>query len=579
MNQRLFSVLVLLCATIGILANAQDVPFSPCPLLGPRFPISSKLSDSAIMQFGLQNLTTALNDYQLALNGTFGPVSASTSFSIALFSTEETNSTRPFMFEYHHTSESLKVKRLGLPDIDADTIYSVGDLTTMFTTWLFLVEAGEQYWNDPVSKWIPELMDAAQSRQSRISANWNEIKLGDLAAHLGGVGWFNSSYRGLELGSLLTGWIKSTATSPCHPVSASCDQKAFVNSFGRQEPVFAPGTTPILSNAGFIILAYALESITGRSYEDLLQKSILDPLSLLNTSYRNVPITNQTALLGSGQNSSSNMIEAPFNGLSSTVHDISIAMRAILSSTLLPPATTNRWLKPTSHTSNLVNSVGRPWEIYSLTATPISPVIPVYQVRGNIGLYASHIGLVPEYNVGFVILAADTETSPDLNAYADIIATQMIPALEQNAIVSASKSFAGTYVSQSNISLVIAQAQDSRPGLSVSSFTSRDVDVRAVYAELNGIAAENLSFRLYPTNVVRETAQGRKMVFRASFQDMSALADAGTPTCETWRHIDGLQVNGVSLDEFVFELDGDEAVSVEVPAFDEKLEKKGVARD
>lgn len=565
---------MLVLFTAGTRTNAQNIPFSPCPLLGPRFPIPRKLSDSAIINSGLQNLTIALDNYTTTLDGAFGPVPARISFSIALFSTEETNSTHPFMFEYHHTSQLLDKRTRGPLKVDANSIYPVGDLTTLFTTYLFLIEAGEKHWDDPVSKWVPELKHATQSTHSRLSVDWDEVKLGDLAAHLGGIGQWESPKGNAELASLLVGLTNSTDGFTCDTTSTACDRDEFLHYFGRQAPVFTPGTTPILSNAGFIILAYALETITGRSYQELLQTSILEPLNLSSTFYLNAGAPNRTVLPENARSTIINAVEGPFNGFYSTVHDISTAMRAILSSTLLPPATTNRWLKPTSHTSNLVNSVGRPWEIYSLTATPISPVIPVYQVRGNIGLYSSHVGVVPDYNVGFVILAADTETNPDLNAYADIIATEMIPALEQNAIVDASRAFAGTYMSTSNISLVIAQAQDSTPGLAVSHFTASGVDIRAVYAALNNIAPENLSVRLYPTNIVQETGRGRNMAFRASFQDAAALADAGTPTCETWRYIDAFQVNGVSLDEFVFEMEGDEAVGVEVPAVNARLERR-----
>ncbi|KAJ4294194.1 hypothetical protein N0V90_007884 [Kalmusia sp. IMI 367209] len=580
MTRKSLSYLSVFLPLVGKFAFAQDVPFSPCPLLGPRFPIARNLSASTVIQSGFKNLTDALDDYVASLNGTFGPTSSSTSFSIALFSTDSSNSTRPFIYEYHHTSDTLANATAGTTKVDGDSVYRVGDLTTLFTTWLFLTEAGEQHWEDPVSKWVPELVEATQNLDRFSAVNWNEVTLGDLAAHLGGIGHFASSYADPRVASLLEGFSNSTSRSPCQLGSSLCDRKEFLAYFGKHSSVFAPGTTPIFSNAGYIILAFALESITGRSYNELLKSSILEPLNMSSTSYLQPPDINNTVIpanLTSAQWSSANPIEGPYNGLYSNVHDISTGLRAILSSSLISHATTHRWLKPVSHTSNLVNSIGRPWEIYSLTATPISPVIPVYQVRGNVGLYSSHIGLVPDYDVGFVILAADSEVNPDLNAYADIISIAMLPALEQNAIVSASKAFAGTYVSASNTSIVIAQAEDSSPGLSLTSFKSSHKDVRAVYAELNDISPENLSFRLYPTNTAEEKEKGKKMAFRASFQDVTELADAGTPTCDTWRYIDQLQVNGVGLDEFIFEMEGDQAVGVTVPALNATFVKQARA--
>ncbi|KAL1606527.1 hypothetical protein SLS60_003932 [Paraconiothyrium brasiliense] len=571
MTLKAFTSVVLL-SLVTKHVYAQDVPFSPCPLLGPRFPIPTQLSASPIFQSGLKNLTNAFDDYVANLNGTFGPTSSSTSFSVALFSTDDTNSTRPFLYEYHHTAPSLVNGTSGAVEVDADTVYQIGDLTTLFTTWLFLIEAGEQHWNDPVSRWVPELREAAHGTTSSISVDWDDVTLGDLAAHLGGIGQYTPSNGTSEIGSLLDDLMNATIAAPCESTSGSCDRADFLSYFGSRAPVFAAGTTPIFSNAGFIILAYALESITRQPYDSILESSIIRPLNLSRTTYLERSTQNTTRLAKPSQSASLNTIEGPYNGLSSSVHDISTALRAILASTLLPQSTTRRWLKPVSHTSNLVNSVGRPWEIYSLTATPISPVMPIYQVRGNVGLYASHIGLAPDYNTGFVILAADSEGSPDLNAHADIIATELIPALEQSAIVEASKAFAGTYVSDSNMTLVIPQATDSSPGLSVSHFRLGDKDIRAAYAKINDIAPENLSFRLYPTNA---GGDGSRMAFRASFQDVTALADAGTPTCDTWRYIDQFQLHSVSLDEFVFELKDGKAITIKVPAFEDTLSKEG----
>ncbi|KAF2736427.1 beta-lactamase/transpeptidase-like protein [Polyplosphaeria fusca] len=558
-------------------AVAQDVPFSPCPLLGPRFPIPDTLSTSPVIQEGLQNLTDALDQYILAGDGTFGEIFPNTtSFSLMIFSSENVNSTDPFFFEYHYTAPSLRNASSGVKKVDADSVYRVGDLTSMFTVWLFLMEAGETFWDEPVSKWVPELASATQASESISKIQWDKITLGDLAAHLGGVGRYAPLAENPDIAILLKGLSNTTQTSPCEEASSECNRAEFLSYFGRRSPVFASGSTPIFSNAGFLILAYALESITGRAYVDLLNEAILKPLDMSSTTLL-TPTDLSNAVIPSSSNltrwSTPVPVEAPFNGLYSSPRDISTALRSILRSTNLPPAVTRRWLKPLSYTSNRANAVGRPWEIFSLTETPISPVIPVFQVRGNVGYYTSHIGLVPDYNVGFVIMAADSARNPDLNAHADIISVQMIPALEKNAVAQASNVFAGTYTSRSDMSLTIAQAEDSSPGLSVSRLVEGGRDLRAVYAKLAGVEPDNLSFRLYPTDLVEGSAQGKKMVFRASFQDVTALADAGTPTCETWRYIDEFQVGGEPLDRFVFEVNASGAVQVEVAAFGETMLK------
>ncbi|KAF2193111.1 beta-lactamase/transpeptidase-like protein [Zopfia rhizophila CBS 207.26] len=544
----------------------------------PRFPIPASTATSPIIQEGVQNLTDTLNKYVTTANGKYGTAYPNTtSFSIALFSIESTNSSSPFFYEYHHTAPTLKNSTRGVKKVDSNSVYRIGDLTTLFTTWLFLIGAGEEYWLDPVSKWAPEL--SASNSTAIAHTQWDKLTLADLAAHLGGIGSYapTSSFTP-DLSSILKGHNK-TNRSACATGSPTCTKPEFLQYFGQRAPVMGPGTTPIFSNAGFIILAHALETITGKSFASMLNETILEPLGMSSTTLLQ-PLTVDHAVLPSNDEElgwdSPVEIEAAFNGLYSSITDISTSLRAILASQLLSPSTTSRWLKPVSHTSNRANPAGRPWEIYSLTATPISPVIPVYQVRGNVGLYSSHIGLVPDYKVGFVILAADSDSNPDLNAYADIIAEMLIPALEQNAIFAAGQAFSGNY-SSSNSNLVIAEPIDSSPGLSLSSFMHQGIDIRAAYAEALGIEPENLSVRFYPTDLKKEFGDkeegGYRQAFRAVFQDITAPADAGTPTCETWRYVDQLQVNGVGLDGFVFEVRNGEAVGVEVPALGLRLER------
>lgn len=95
----------------------------------------------------------------------------------------------------------------------------------------------------------------------------------------------------------------------------------------------------------------------------------------------------------------------------------------MLSSTLLPSATTRRWLHPGMDTSNLRNGVGRPWEVYRAGSATL-PILDVLTKSGNIGQYASYFGLVPDLGAGFAILAHDSTVADgklDLNVYADIV--------------------------------------------------------------------------------------------------------------------------------------------------------------
>ncbi len=248
----------------------------------------------------------------------------------------------------------------------------------------------------------------------------------------------------------------------------------------------------------------------------------------------------------------------------------------MLNSTFIPSATTRRWLKPIAHTSNLVNAVGRPWTIYSATAdqSPINPVIEVFTSYGSNGKYSSYIGLVPDYNVGFTILAVDELSAPDLNVHADIIAGELLPALEKAAIIQAARNFAGAYNSSTSNSSMTIASPDGLPGLSLTNLTIASTDVRAELAQLNKIDPTALSIRLYPTDL-KENAPGgvTRMAFRAVFQDENAAVDAGTPTCITWMGVDALNIQGLPLDLLIFTLNSEGAVNVEFPALGVSLDR------
>jgi CubicO group peptidase (beta-lactamase class C family) len=58
----------------------------------------------------------------------------------------------------------------------------------------------------------------------------------------------------------------------------------FFDGLTHRPPVYRTATTPVYSNAAFQILAYALEAITGKKFETMLDESILRPLKMSETS-------------------------------------------------------------------------------------------------------------------------------------------------------------------------------------------------------------------------------------------------------------------------------------------------------
>ena len=197
-------------------------------------------------------------------------------------------------------------------------------------------------------------------------------------------------------------------------------------------------------------------------------------------------------------------------------------------------------------------------------------IIPTFTKQGWLGSYSSYIGIVPNSGIGFVLLAADKTGAPDLNAYADIIGSQVLPAAMKASAEEAIKRYAGQFRGAGNDTLVITQ--DDLPGLSIATLTSNGQDVRATIAKANGIKTENLDMRLYPT-IARQGSE--QTAWRAVFQDKAALVDAGTPTCVTWQNVDQLVLGNVALDEFIFDLEKTtgRAAAVEIPALCKKFSR------
>lgn len=165
--------------------------FQPCPLLGPVFPAPTSLSTSPVILAALSDLNTALAQLVETGNSTSGPYPANdTTFSIGIFSGSPNDGPDPF-FQYHHTSPALQNSTNGTHVADIDSIYRIGSISKLFTVYTMLVKLGEKYLDEPVIKFIPELADDARKNGAKdqiAHGQWQDMKLGDLASQLSGIG-------------------------------------------------------------------------------------------------------------------------------------------------------------------------------------------------------------------------------------------------------------------------------------------------------------------------------------------------------------------------------------------------------
>jgi len=364
----------------------------------------------------------------------------------------------------------------------------------------------------------------------------------------------------------------------------------FFAGFSHLYPAFAPGETPAYSNVAFQILSYALETMTGRNYQTSLQDKLLKPLNLAHTFYTtpnesvgvipgNPSSTGWTNNLGEESprvpqffDSSAIADNLSAGMMYSTVADISSLGRSILRSSLLSPAQTRRWLKPTALTSDIRETVGYPWGIRRIIMDPDRPyeLITAYNKAGSIGSYSSLLALLPEFGIGFSVLVAGDHA---LNNWvlADTLGSSILPAVQQAVRAEAQANYAGNYSSSELNSSVTFTTDASKPGLGITSWISNRTDMMAVsnYLLTNSISV-NFSARLYPTDLQVTAAGGSKQVgLKAIFEDLANQAKDSifTAGCGTWIGPTALVYGALALDEFIFTLDpSGNAVSVAVSA-------------
>ena len=183
--RRLFKSLVYPCLVQSLLAQS----FRPCAILGPRFPHPSGFADDETIQAAIKDTTAAFDELIATKNSTWGTISNTTSFSVALFtSNDPLNDSQPFFFEYHHTAPAFKENQLEASQLNADSIFRISTVTQVFTVWIFLIEAGEAHWVDPITNYIPELANHEGARLVTSGHfSWEDVSLGDLAGHLSGI--------------------------------------------------------------------------------------------------------------------------------------------------------------------------------------------------------------------------------------------------------------------------------------------------------------------------------------------------------------------------------------------------------
>lgn len=157
----------------------------------------------------------------------------------------------------------IKVKGYGLASLEFsvpvtdDTVFEIGSVSKQMTAAgiMLLVEDGKISLDEKISKYLPNTPEA-----------WSEVTVRHLLTHTSGIISY-TRLDGFELSRRvkIDGFIKQL--SP-HPLE------------------FTPGEKNIYSNSGFNLLAYIIQTQSGKPFMDFMRERVFRPLGMTRTGER-----------------------------------------------------------------------------------------------------------------------------------------------------------------------------------------------------------------------------------------------------------------------------------------------------
>ncbi|KAH8807394.1 beta-lactamase/transpeptidase-like protein [Xylogone sp. PMI_703] len=541
-----------------------------CVLAGPDYPPSPSLSSSSLLA------TAILNFENLLINTTLGLQTGDTAWGVALFSSKENKT----LYERYYTPSI----DLGVAEVNRDSIFRIGSVSKVFSVWSFLIEVGDEHFNSPITKYVPELANLSHplgintQYNDLDSVRWEDVTLGELASHAAGIARdptdndLAAEYTTQQLEALGFPTLNQSEIPTCGVagVTPACTRKAMFSYLLKQHPLYSTAHSPAYSNVAFTLLGYAQETLTGKSFNTTVTESIFNTLGMDHSSFEATPSSGGVIPGGIASKVGWDLDlgqTSPSGSVYSSTADMVKAGQAILQSTLLSPALTRRWLKPLIQTGYTSTAVGAPWEIRYLLSRN-QRMFQLYTKQGDLGSYHAALVLSPEHDLGWVVLTAGTADSdaPSVReSLMNVFGDTFLPAAERQARDDAVLNFSGTYVDDAtNSSAIILVGDDGRPGLGISSLVSHGVELIGLESPLIQVYGAGQSGRLYLSQLrtVSKKADGTgnyasRLGFRATFFNETQPGKVQDPCLDAWTALGAPLYGSVALDDWVFEMGED----------------------
>lgn len=283
--------------------------------------------------------------------------------------------------------------------VTAQTRFPIGSVSKSFTTFLMgqLLHEGLFHWDDTISEYIPYF----KLEDPYVTYN---LTFRDALTHVWGypkhdAAWFN---RGLTRKEMVQ---KLRYLKPCHPIR---------DTFHYQ-------------NLSFMLAAHAVECITEKSWEELTQENILNPLEMEHTGFDVTKLNclNDYAVGYREKNKevfSVANIDAttigPAGSMNSTIDDLSKWVIALLKNdgSLIETSIWEEITSPQVVSDIICNPQFGLQEIITMESYGLGWFIISYRGHkvvfhgGNIEGFSSNVLLVPSKGVGIVVLTNKNET-------------------------------------------------------------------------------------------------------------------------------------------------------------------------
>jgi CubicO group peptidase (beta-lactamase class C family) len=141
---------------------------------------------------------------------------------------------------------------------DRNSIFQIGSVTKQFTTAIILKlqAAGKLNIQDPISKYFPQY------------PHGDSITIEQLMLHISGIYSYTNDRAFMQ-----------------NEVSKPSSRDKMIALFKDKPLDFSPGTKWQYSNSGYSLLGYIIESVTNKTYEQVVREYIFTPLTMTNSGF------------------------------------------------------------------------------------------------------------------------------------------------------------------------------------------------------------------------------------------------------------------------------------------------------